>query len=146
MTSRTFFILELPAALCAEKSLGSWSNLHGLEVGQGIEVIESSMGHHSGEFVTVSDDVATLQEKGSDVSVKREYIVRVDRIRRPARRARRDWPGCRRSRRAGASERLWSESSRAGFWQARRQRGFTHPGTGRLHADLPTLGAEMHME
>ena len=75
MTAHTFLILELPTALCAQKSLGSWSNLRGLKVGQGIEVIESSMKHHGGEFVSVSDDVVTLQEKGSDVSVKREDIV-----------------------------------------------------------------------
>jgi hypothetical protein len=40
-------------------------------------VIEASMKRHGGQFVSVSDDVLTLQEKGSDVSVKREDIVRV---------------------------------------------------------------------
>jgi hypothetical protein len=30
------------------------------------------MKHHDGEFVSVSDEGLTLQEKGSDVSVKRE--------------------------------------------------------------------------
>jgi hypothetical protein len=81
VTSRTCLILVLflglPAALWAQKQQGSWSDLRGLKVGQGIEVIESSMKHHGGEFVSVSDDVVTLQEKGSDVSVKREDIVRV---------------------------------------------------------------------
>jgi hypothetical protein len=67
----------LPAALWAQKQQGSWSDLRGLKVGQGIEVIESSMKHHGGEFVNVSDEVLTLQEKGSDVSVKRENVVRV---------------------------------------------------------------------
>ena len=51
--------------------------MRGLKVGQGIEVIESSMKHHGGEFVNVSDEVLTLQEKGSDVSVKRQNVVRV---------------------------------------------------------------------
>jgi hypothetical protein len=69
--------LELPAALWAQKQQGSWSDLRGLKVGQGIEVIESSMKRHGGEFVNVSDEVLTLQEKGSDVSVKRENVVRV---------------------------------------------------------------------
>jgi uncharacterized membrane protein len=69
--------LGLPAALWAQKQQGSWSDLRGLKVGQGIEVIESSMKRHGGEFVNVSDEVLTLQEKGSDVSVKREDIVRV---------------------------------------------------------------------
>ncbi|MFZ2001781.1 MAG: hypothetical protein WA239_11920 [Candidatus Sulfotelmatobacter sp.] len=81
MTSRTCLILVLflglPAALWAQKQQGSWSDLRGLKVGQGIEVIESSMKHHGGEFVNVSDEVLTLQEKGSDVSVKRQNVVRV---------------------------------------------------------------------
>jgi hypothetical protein len=69
--------LGLPAALWAQKQQGSWSDMRGLKVGQGIEVVESSMKRHGGEFVSVSDEVLTLQEKGSDVSVKREDIVRV---------------------------------------------------------------------
>jgi hypothetical protein len=71
------FVLGLPAALCAQKQQGSWSDLRGLRVGQGIVVIESSMKRHNGEFISVADDVLTLQEKGSDVSVKREVVVRV---------------------------------------------------------------------
>ena len=81
MTSRRclvlVFVLGLPAALCAQKQQGSWSDLRGLRVGQGIVVIESSMKRHDGEFISVADDVLTLQEKGSDVSVKREVVVRV---------------------------------------------------------------------
>jgi|SRR5271163_4116248 len=71
------FLLGLPAALCAQKQQGSWSDLRGLRVGQGIVVIEASMKRHDGEFMNVTDDVLTLQEKGSDVSVKREDVVRV---------------------------------------------------------------------
>ena len=81
VTSHTCLILVLflglPAALLAQKQQSSWSDLRGLKVGQGIEVIESSMKHHGGEFVNVSDEVLILQEKGSDVSVKRENVVRV---------------------------------------------------------------------
>ncbi|MGB7897089.1 MAG: hypothetical protein WCF89_06505, partial [Candidatus Sulfotelmatobacter sp.] len=81
MTSRTCLILVLflglPAALWAQKQQGSWSDLRGLKVGQGIVVIESTMKSHGGEFVSVTDEVLTLQEKGSDVSVKREDVVRV---------------------------------------------------------------------
>lgn len=71
------FLLGLPAEVWAQKQQGSWSDLRGLKVGQGIEVIESSMKRHGGEFVSVTDEVLTLQEKGSDVSIKREYVVRV---------------------------------------------------------------------
>lgn len=71
------FVLGLPAALCAQKQQGSWSDLRGLRVGQGIVVTESNMKQHDGEFISVTDEVLTVQEKGSDVSVKREDVVRV---------------------------------------------------------------------
>ncbi len=81
VTSRSclvlLLLLGLPTVLCAQKQQGSWSDLRGLRVGQGIEVIETSMKHHGGEFISVSDEMLTLQEKGSDVSVKREDVVRV---------------------------------------------------------------------
>jgi len=81
MTFRLYLVLlfafGLPAALCAQKQQGSWSDLRGLRVGQGIVVIESSMKLHNGEFISVTEEVLTVQEKGSDASVKREDIVRV---------------------------------------------------------------------
>jgi|ERR1700678_970048 hypothetical protein len=81
MVSRTCLVLllflGLPAALCAQKQQGQWSDLKGLKVGQEIEVIESSLKRHGGEFLSVTDDVLALQEKGSDISVKREAVVRV---------------------------------------------------------------------
>jgi hypothetical protein len=70
-------LLGIPGALAGQTPKSSWSHLNGLKAGQGIEVIESSMKRHAGEFVNVSDEVLTLQEKGSDVSVKRENVVRV---------------------------------------------------------------------
>jgi hypothetical protein len=71
------FLLGLAAQLSAQTQHGSWSNLNRLKAGQGIEVIESSMKRHAGEFVTVTDELLTLREKGSDVSVKREDVARV---------------------------------------------------------------------
>jgi hypothetical protein len=71
------FFLVLPAVLCAQKQKGSWSDLNGLKAGRGIDVIESSMKHHAGEFINLTDEVLTLQEGGSDISIKREDIVRV---------------------------------------------------------------------
>src|ERR1700685_1560035 len=58
-------LLGIPGALAAQTAKSSWSHLNGLKAGQGIEVIESSMKRHAGEFVNVSDEVLTLQEKGS---------------------------------------------------------------------------------
>lgn len=77
--------LSLPATLYAQKQQASWSDLRGLRAGQGIEVIETSMKRHGGEFVSVSDETLTLQEKGSDVSLKREDIVRVSTSSGPKR-------------------------------------------------------------
>jgi hypothetical protein len=71
------FLLGLAAELGAQTQHGSWSNLNRLKARQGIEVIESNMKRHAGEFVTVTDDLLTLKEKGSDVSVKREDVARV---------------------------------------------------------------------
>ena len=81
VTSRTCLILVLflglPAALCAQKTKDAWSNLNLLKAGQGIEVIESNMKSHSGRFVTVTEESLSFQEKGSDVSMKRDNIARV---------------------------------------------------------------------
>lgn len=70
-------LLGIPSALVAQTQSGSWSNLNGLKAGEGIEVVESSMKHHTGEFVSVNDEQLTFKEKGSDVSVKREDVARV---------------------------------------------------------------------
>jgi hypothetical protein len=89
ITSGPFLILVLllglPAVLGAETQKDSWSNLNGLKAGQGIEVIESHMKRHAGEFVTVTDEALTLQEGGSDISIKREDIARVSTSSAPRR-------------------------------------------------------------
>jgi hypothetical protein len=77
--------LGLPATLWAQKQQASWSDLNRLKAGQGIEVIESSMKHHSGEFIDVTDEVFTFQEGGSDLSIKREDVVRVSTSSAPRR-------------------------------------------------------------
>jgi hypothetical protein len=77
--------LGLAGALGAQTQQGSWSNLNRLKAGQGIEVIESSLKRHGGKFVTVTDELLTLRENGSDVSVKREDVVRVSTSSGPKR-------------------------------------------------------------
>jgi hypothetical protein len=89
MISRAFLILvlflALPGLLCAQKQKGQWSDLNGLRAGQKVEVIESSMQRHGGEFIDVSDEVLTIQEGGSNVSIKREDVVRVSTSSAPRR-------------------------------------------------------------
>ena len=78
-------VFLLPAALGAQTQQGSWSNLDRLKAGQGIEVIESTMKRHAGNFVTVTGELLTLNENGSDVSVKREDVARVSTSSGPKR-------------------------------------------------------------
>jgi hypothetical protein len=75
-TTILVLLLGIPATLGAQQQ-GSWSNLTRLKAGQGIEVIEFSMKHHSGKFIAAHDDLLTLKENASEVSVKREDVARV---------------------------------------------------------------------
>jgi hypothetical protein len=79
------FLLAIPAALTAQTQQGSWSDLNRLKAGRGIEVIESHMKRHAGEFVSAGDDSLTLQEGGSAVTLKREDVVRVSTSSTPRR-------------------------------------------------------------
>lgn len=78
-------LFGIPAALVGQTPNGSWSNLNSLRAGQAIEVIESNMNRHAGEFISVTDELLTLKEKGSDLSIKREAVARVTTSSRPKR-------------------------------------------------------------
>jgi hypothetical protein len=77
--------LGLPTALGAQTQQGSWSNLERLKAGQRIEVIESTLKRHAGNFVAVTSELLTLRENGSAVPVKREDVVRVSTSSGPKR-------------------------------------------------------------
>jgi hypothetical protein len=79
------FFLGLPTAAGAQTQEGSWSNLNRLKAGQGIEVIEFTMKRHSGKFVAATDEMLTLKENGSDLSIKREDVGRVSTSSGPKR-------------------------------------------------------------
>lgn len=70
-------LFGVPCALAAQTQQSSWSSLNRMKAGQGIEVVEASLKHRSGKFVTVTDDLLTFKENGSDVSLKREDVMRV---------------------------------------------------------------------
>lgn len=78
-------LLEVPSALVSQTQKRTWSNLDNLRAGQRIEVIESNMKRHAGEFVGVTDDLLTLKESGLDVSVKRGDVARVSTASGPKR-------------------------------------------------------------
>jgi hypothetical protein len=78
-------LVGFPSALAAQTQESSWPSLNRLKAGQGIEVVEASLKRHSGKFVTVTDDLLTFKENGSDVSVKREDVMRVSTSSAPKR-------------------------------------------------------------
>jgi hypothetical protein len=78
-------LLGFPCALTSQAQQSSWSNLNRLKAGQGIEVVEAGLKHHSGKFVTVTDELLTLKENGSDVSLKRQDVMRVSTSSAPKR-------------------------------------------------------------
>ncbi len=73
----------LPAALNAQQS--SWSKLNLLKAGQGIIVSESGPRRHAGKFVSVTDELLTMNERGADIAVKREDVARVSTSSNPRR-------------------------------------------------------------
>jgi len=77
--------LGFAGALGAQTQQDSWSNLSRLKAGQGIQVIESGLKSHAGKFVTVTDELLTLKENGSDISIRREDVVRVSTSSGPRR-------------------------------------------------------------
>jgi hypothetical protein len=78
-------LFGFPCALAAQTQQSSWSSLNRVKAGQGIEVVEASLKHHRGKFVTVTDDLLTFKENGSDVSLKREDVMRVSTSSAPKR-------------------------------------------------------------
>jgi hypothetical protein len=78
-------LFGFPCALTAQTQQSSWSSLNRLKGGQGVEVVEAGLKHHSGKFATVTDDLLTFKENGSDVSVKREDVMRVSTSSGPKR-------------------------------------------------------------
>lgn len=78
-------LLSLSGSLLAQTQKSSWSNLNSLKTGQRIEVVESGAKHHSGGFASVTDELLTLQEHGSDVSIRRADVLRVSTSSGPKR-------------------------------------------------------------
>jgi hypothetical protein len=78
------FLLGTSSIVFAQKQ-DAWTRLNGLKAGQGIEVIDSRIKRHDGEFVMVTDELLTLKEHGSDVSINRENVARVSTSSGPKR-------------------------------------------------------------
>jgi hypothetical protein len=70
------FFLGISDALPAQQS-GSWSDLNRLKSGQSIQVVETNMKRHDGNFVAATDELLSLTEEGANVSMKRSDVARV---------------------------------------------------------------------
>jgi uncharacterized protein YcfJ len=77
--------LGIAAPLEAQTERSAWLDLNGLRAGQGIEVIDITMKRYAGEFVSVTEEVLTLKEKGINVPLKRDEVVRVSTSSGPKR-------------------------------------------------------------
>jgi hypothetical protein len=85
LTALTLIFLLGTSSIVFAQTQDSWTRLNGLNAGQGIEVIDSSMKRHDGEFVMVTDELLTLKEHGSDISINREKVARVSTSSGPKR-------------------------------------------------------------
>jgi hypothetical protein len=67
-------VLGLTYTSFAQAKQASWSLLNGLQVGQSIQVVDSSSKKHSGTFMSVSDTAISLQVASGEQSIQRQDI------------------------------------------------------------------------
>jgi hypothetical protein len=66
--------LGLPYTSVAQVKQASWSFLNGLQVGQSIQVVDSSSKKHSGTFMSVSDTAISLRVASGERSIQKEDV------------------------------------------------------------------------
>ena len=67
-------ILGLPCAALAQTNQASWAILSGLQLGQSIQVIDSSSKKHSGTFMSVSDTAISLRVTAGEQSIQKQDV------------------------------------------------------------------------
>jgi hypothetical protein len=70
------FLFAIPNTLLAQEQR-SWSELNHLRAGQRIVVIENNMKRHDGKFIGATDELLSINEQSTDVSIKRNDVARV---------------------------------------------------------------------
>ena len=70
-------LLGMPVLSQAQTNRNSWEALNTLHAGQRIEVVETNLKKHKGEFSTLTDEAIQLREHGTDVGIKKQDVMRV---------------------------------------------------------------------
>jgi hypothetical protein len=73
----TAMLLGMPVLSQAQTNRNSWDALNTLHAGQRIEVVETNLQKHNGTFLTVTNEAIRLRERGSDVGIKKQDVMRV---------------------------------------------------------------------
>jgi hypothetical protein len=67
-------ILVLPVAALAQIAKESWTNLSGLQLGQSIQVVDSSLKKHTGTFISISETAISLRVSSGEQSIQKQDV------------------------------------------------------------------------
>jgi hypothetical protein len=70
-------LLGMPVLSHAQTNQNSWDGLSTSHAGQRIEVVETNLKKHKGEFSILTDEAIQLRERGTDVGIKKQDVMRV---------------------------------------------------------------------
>jgi hypothetical protein len=71
------FLILIPCSLRAQDKKDECKALYGLRSGEKIELIETGMKKHVGNFSTVTEEAIQLREGSNDIGIRKENIARV---------------------------------------------------------------------
>jgi hypothetical protein len=74
------FLILIPCSLRAQEKKDEWKALYGLRSGEKIELIETGMKKHVGNFSTVTEEAIQLREGSNDIGIRKESVARVTRL------------------------------------------------------------------
>ena len=67
-------ILVLPCAALAQIDKTSWANLSGLQLGQSIQVVDSSSKKHTGTFMSISETAISFRVASGEQSIQQQDV------------------------------------------------------------------------
>src|SRR6267154_596981 len=73
-------LVLIPCALRAQNKRDDWKTLYDLRSGEKIELIETGMKKHVGNFSTVTEEAIQLREGSNDIGIRKESVARVTRL------------------------------------------------------------------
>ena len=73
-------LVLIPCSLRAQNKRDDWKTLYDLRSGEKIELIETGMKKHVGNFSTVTEEAIQLREGSNDIGIRKESVARVTRL------------------------------------------------------------------